>query len=188
MFLDLAKAFDTVTHDSIRKVLYRKRVLLEMIEGIICMYRQAKTVIGVGGKFTRRIKINAGVKQGCPLSPLLINSVTNELLERIEQKKIRFKVGDTFINFMAFADDLVLIAEEPVDMKILLQIFEKFFDEKGLSVNERRNRLVNKIGKELKNNFPGSKIQIEHTGRRETELVKPDISVTDEKDSQLCDH
>ena len=39
------------------------------------------------------------------------------------------------INFMAFADDLVLIAEEPGDMKILLQMCEKFFDEKGLSVN-----------------------------------------------------
>ena len=135
MFLDLAKAFDTVTHDSIRKVLYRKRVPLEMIEGIMCMYRQATTVIRVGSKFTRRIKINAGVKQACPLSPLLINRVINELLERIEQKKIRFKVGDTLINFMAFADDLVLIAEEPGDMKILLQMCEKFFDEKGLSVN-----------------------------------------------------
>ena len=43
--------------------------------------------------------------------------------------------------------------------------------------------MVNKIGKELKNNFPGSKIQIEHSWRRETELVKPDITVTDEKES-----
>lgn len=39
------------------------------------------------------------------------------------------------INFMAFADDLVLLAEEPGDLKILLQMCEKFFDEKGLSVN-----------------------------------------------------
>lgn len=41
---------------------------------------------------------------------------------------------------------------------------------------ERHNRLVNKIGKELKNNFPERKVQIERTWRRGTELVKPDIS------------
>ena len=34
---------------------------------------------------------------------------------------------------MAFADNLVLIAEEPGDMKILLQMCEKIFDEKGFN-------------------------------------------------------
>ena len=49
------------------------------------MYRRATIATGVGSKFTRKITINARVKQGCPLSPLLFNIVTEELLERIEQ-------------------------------------------------------------------------------------------------------
>lgn len=85
MFLDLAKAFDTVMHDSIKKALYRKRVPLEIIGGIVDMYRRATIVIGVGSKFTRKIAINAGVKQECLLSPFLLNIVIEELLERIEQ-------------------------------------------------------------------------------------------------------
>ena len=135
MFPDLAKAFATATHDSIKKAQYRKVVPVEVIEGIMGMYRQATTVTGVGGKFARRIKINAGVKQGCQLSQFLFNVVVDKLLEKIEQKKIGIKVGDALINIMAFADDLVLITEEPGDMKILLQMCKKFFDEKGLSVN-----------------------------------------------------
>ena len=31
VFLDLAKAFDTVMHDSIRKALYKKRIPVEVI-------------------------------------------------------------------------------------------------------------------------------------------------------------
>ena len=135
VFPDLAKAFNTATHDSIKKAQYRKVVPMEVIEGIMGMYRQATTFIGVGGKFTRRIKISGGVKQGCQLSQLLFNVVIDKLLEKIEQKKISIKVGDTLINIMPFADDLVLITEEPGDMKILLQMCEKFFDENGLSVN-----------------------------------------------------
>ena len=41
VFLDLAKAFDTVMHDSIMKALYKKRISLEVIDGIMDMYRQA---------------------------------------------------------------------------------------------------------------------------------------------------
>ena len=37
MFLDLAKAFNTVTHDSIRKALYKKGIPPEVIEGIMDM-------------------------------------------------------------------------------------------------------------------------------------------------------
>ena len=56
-------------------------------------------------------------------------------LIRIEQRKIGVKIGDTLFNIMAFADDIILIAEDPGDMKVLLQICERFFDQKGLSVN-----------------------------------------------------
>lgn len=47
-------------------------------------------------------------------------------------------------------------------------------------IQERDSRLVNKITKELKINNPGSKVQIERTCQRDTELVKPDITVVNE--------
>ena len=102
------------------------------------MYRGASNVIRVGGKFTRRININAGVKQGSPLSPLLFNVIMDKLIERIEQKNVGIKVRNEIIGVMAFADDLVLFAEDPGDMTILLKCSEDFFDEKGLLVNSTK--------------------------------------------------
>ena len=78
------------------------------------------------------------MKKGCPLSPFLFNIVMDELIEQVEQKKIGVKIGDNLINIMAFADDLVLITEEPGDMKVLVQICEIFFNKKGLSVNSTK--------------------------------------------------
>ena len=53
-------------------------------------------------------------------------------------------------------------------------------------IQEQHNRLVNKIGKELKN-LPERKVQIEHTWRRGTELVKPD-NCGRQKRRSLCYH
>ena len=117
-------------HDSIRKALIRKGVPQKVVEGND-MYRGATTVIGVRGKFTRRITINSGVKQGFHLSPFLFNVIMDELLERIEQKKFGAKIGNICVSVMEFVDDLVLMAEDPGDKSVLLNDCEKLFDKKG---------------------------------------------------------
>ena len=75
VFLDLAKAFDLVSHQSIRKGFIRKGIPPTVIEGIMNMYKRSTTKISVGSQTTRTININSGVKQGCPLSPLLFNLI-----------------------------------------------------------------------------------------------------------------
>lgn len=79
------------------------------------MYEDAKTRMIVGGKITRKIKINAGVKRGCPLSPLLLNLnnlIINGLLEEMQKLSVAVDANAKLLCCMAFADDLVLITEE----------------------------------------------------------------------------
>ena len=54
VFLDLAKAFDTISHKIIRKGLMRKGVPVQVIETIEDMYTNACTEISVGVKITRK--------------------------------------------------------------------------------------------------------------------------------------
>ena len=135
VFLDLAKAFDTISHKSIKKGLMRKGVPDEVVEGILEMYQNSSTIITLKGKSTRRIAINSGVKQGCPLSPLLFNIVMDELIERLKKRKIGVEVGGELITVMAFADDLVLVTEDASHMTIALYECEQYFKQKGLKVN-----------------------------------------------------
>lgn len=53
------------------------------------MYKEATTKISVGGKETRQIKINAGVKQGCPLSPSFLNLIIDQLVRRSTEAEYR---------------------------------------------------------------------------------------------------
>lgn len=99
------------------------------------MYRGAATVIGVGGKFTRRISITAVVKQGCLLS--LLFNIMDELIEKVEQRKVGIKVKNEVVGVMVISDDLILLAEDPGNMTILLKRCETF-DNKNLSVNSTK--------------------------------------------------
>ncbi|KAG5890219.1 hypothetical protein JTB14_028761 [Gonioctena quinquepunctata] len=58
---------------------------------------------------SRPLPIRAGVRQGCPLSPIIFN-ITNR----------GFKIGDHDITVLAYADDLVLAADTPEDLQNIL--------------------------------------------------------------------
>ena len=135
VFLDLVKAFDIVSHKSIKIGLKRKGVPDQVVSTILEMYANSYTRISVGGKSTRRIKINSGVKQGCPLSPILFNLIIDELIIRLKQLQIGVKLGENLISVMAFADDLVLISEHSSHMTIAIKECQKYFEQKGLNVN-----------------------------------------------------
>ena len=56
VFIDLAKTFDTVSHNSTEKDLTRKEILDQVRGTITEMYNNAKTRISVGGKQLERLR------------------------------------------------------------------------------------------------------------------------------------
>ena len=137
VFLDLAKAFDTVLHESIQKGLDRKGVPIEVQELVAELYQDGTTVIQLPEENTRAIEINSGVKQGCPLSPLLFNIIMDELIERVESNRCGVRVNNLELSIMSFADDTLLISDSYSGMKIILDECERFFEEKGLKINAK---------------------------------------------------
>ena len=135
VFIDLAKAFNTVLHESIEKALCRKGVPSGVVRVVQSLYAGALTNISVGKTMTRAININAGVKQGCPLSPLLFNLILDELAERLEATGCGLELNELVIPAVAFADDFVSLAKDTVEMNVLMKVGGTFFEEKGLSVN-----------------------------------------------------
>ena len=141
MFLDLAKAFDTVVHQSVFKALQEKGVPRHVITLVKDLYSGASTQIRTPVGKTRQIQINAGVKQVCPLSPILLNLVLDSLIWQLQATGY-YGIGTGGnhlpLNSMPFANDLILLSNDAWQINELMKICEIFFDSKSLRINAKR--------------------------------------------------
>lgn len=106
--LDVRKAFDTVSYESIGQVLRKYGVPRDMEEYIFSLYRSAALRLEVDGVLSDELLPGRGVRQGDPLSPLMYNLVMNEILAEVPDQ-VGYNLSGHNVNVLAFADDLVLI-------------------------------------------------------------------------------
>lgn len=132
--LDIAKAFDSVSHKAIRETLEIMGVPSPMTEYIMDVYDNSTTSLTCNGWTSEHIKPLCGVKQGDPMSPLIFNMVVDRLLTRLPGD-IGAKIGGLTINAAAFADDLLLFASTPMGLQKLLDQTTKYLGNCGLSVS-----------------------------------------------------
>ncbi|KAJ7428232.1 hypothetical protein WISP_01485 [Willisornis vidua] len=132
VFVDIAKAFDTVGHQHIIMALKQRGVDSHIVGLIDNMYENICTRITSKEGETEPIRIKVGVKQGDPMSPLLFNLALDPLLCKLEEIGCGFQKNKETITAMAFADDLVLLSGSWEGMMKNISILETFCDLTGL--------------------------------------------------------
>lgn len=137
--LDLRKAFDTVSHDSVSRALRRFGVGDVLSKYILDSYDGSSTTIYTGGGNTRNIPINRGVRQGDPLSPILFNMVLDELLVQLEATGKGIPINNARICVLGYADDLIIAAESQKHATRLLKHTTEFFGRRGMSLNATKS-------------------------------------------------
>ena len=85
MFIDVRKAFDPVSHESIVKAPERIGFPPGLVSYIRCLYTNGITQIRVGCLLGSLIQPLRGVRQGDPLSPLLFCAVMDWVLSQLDQ-------------------------------------------------------------------------------------------------------
>lgn len=128
-FMDVRKAFDSVSHDSIRRALIWAGVPAVTREVILDLYRDCSTNVGGG-----RINVTRGVKQGDPLSSVLFNLVLEMALSNVpENLGVMYCKHRLF--YMAFADDLVIVARSREALQELVNHASKELGHVGLELH-----------------------------------------------------
>lgn len=64
----------------------------------------------VGGEVGDWYEDKVGLRQGCPLSPLLFAIYINDLMREVNEEGGGVMVGGKTISLLLFADDIVLLA------------------------------------------------------------------------------
>src|SRR5688572_33494243 len=98
-----------------------------------------KVKIRIDGECSEEGEIGRGVRQGCPLSPLLFNIYIEELIqEALEETEEGVKVGGRLIKALRFADDQAMLATTQAGL-------QKMMDKLNLTSKTYKKKI--KIGK-----------------------------------------
>jgi hypothetical protein len=151
LFIDIRKAFDSLSHDTLFRCALRLGVPVNLVEYIKASYNHATTTL-LGNDITSY----RGVRQGDPLSPILFNCVIDEALDSLN-KSIGVSFGGIKVSALAFADDLVLIAESPQAAEVQLKTLMSVLRDGGLELNSKKcATLILKVDKKRKKWYIGS--------------------------------
>src|SRR6218665_1079905 len=110
-FVDYEKAFDRLNWKTLTNALRRIGVDWKdrRLKGNLYMGQTIR--IRIEGECSEPGVIGRGVRQGCPLSPILFHIYIEEIMrEAIEEMTEGIKVGGQLTNALRFADDQAMIA------------------------------------------------------------------------------
>lgn len=136
---DLAKAYDTVDRDYLYAVLRHFGFSDKFVQFIRCLYAATSSQFVVNATLSDPLQIQSGIRQGCPLAPLLF-ILAAEILSLAIHQDARFRglpVGqdsDERYKIGAFVDDTHVALEKGDDLPLLLQVLAKFGRLSGLRV------------------------------------------------------
>ena len=145
-FVDLKQAFDSISRDE----LWHRLRQVGVVEGpflaaLKSLYASTQFTVKIGDKHsTTPFTTQKGVKQGCPLSPLLFGILMDRLHSRIQQDcpDIGVKLLDdlgTLVSHIMYANDVVLVAQSEQDLQRLVDAMQVFCAEVGLAVNTSKS-------------------------------------------------
>ncbi|KAL7370184.1 hypothetical protein ABVT39_021577 [Epinephelus coioides] len=140
VFVDFAKAFDTVSHEHLLSALERKGLDQHMLELVRNSYENCVTKVRCAEGCTADIAMKVGVKQGDPMLPLLFNIALDPLVQTLEREGHGFVANGKSISALAFADDLVLLSGSWEGMVVNLDILETFCELTGMRVQPKAQR------------------------------------------------
>ena len=122
------------------------------LKNIESMYETTKYSIKYKDGYLDPLDSNLGLKQGCPLSPMLFNLYIDSMSEIFFEECDPVVIHDTKINHFLYADDLVLISSTAEGLQKCLNKTYNFSLSKDLSINIKKSKtmIFNPTGRLLK--------------------------------------
>uniref|UniRef100_A0A8B9W2I8 RNA-directed DNA polymerase n=1 Tax=Bos mutus grunniens TaxID=30521 RepID=A0A8B9W2I8_BOSMU len=143
-FIDYAKAFDCVDHNTLWKILKE----MGIPDHLTCLLRNLcagqEATVRTGHGTTDWFQIGKGVCQGCILSPCLFNLYAEYIMRNagLEETQAGIKIAGRNINNLRYADDTTLMAESEEELKSLLMKVKVESEKVGFKLNIQKAKIM----------------------------------------------
>lgn len=141
--VDLKAAINSVDREVLARRLREEKVSGRLRERIMEIYKETRSVVKVSGKWGKRCWTTKGVRQGCPLSPMLFNVLIADIERELGRDGIRgITVGGKKLRVLGYADDLVILAKGEEEMSWILKRLEGYLERKELVLNTEKTKII----------------------------------------------
>ena len=141
--LDQEKAFHHINHRYMFKVLKHFGFSNTFIDWIRLLYTNIQSKLIVNQHISTPFPIHKGVRQGCPLSPLLYVIVFETLLTKIRNSPningLQFPGTNEDTKRSAFADDATLILTDYISIHSAFEIINDYEKASGAKLNRSKS-------------------------------------------------
>ena len=145
ILLDIEKAFDSVSHDFLFKILEKFNFGHKFIDSIKTLYSARQSYVINNGFLSNRIFMNRGIFQGCPISPYLFLLVIEIMALSVRQNDLIRGISlvgeETKISL--FADDSVCFIDgSNISFSQLFETLSNFGQYSGCKLNFSKTEAI----------------------------------------------
>ena len=162
-FIDLTKAFDTVSREGLWKILPRLGCPPKFLDMLKQFHTGMMARVADNGSMSDPFPVSNGVKQGCVLAPTLFSILfaamlheastgldrgvhiqfrTDGRLFNIRRLKSQTKLSNILVREMLFADDCALVAHTEEDLQVIMDRFATACSSYGLTISLKKTEVM----------------------------------------------
>ena len=162
-FIDLTKAFDTVSRDGLFKILAKIGCPSKLLNIVKSFHDNMKGTVVFDGSTSETFNIQSGVKQGCVLAPTLFGIFFSVLLKHafgaategiyfrtrsdgklfnLSRLRAKSKVQLKTLRDFLFADDAAITTHSADELQLLMDRFSRACQDFGLTISEKKTQVM----------------------------------------------
>lgn len=190
ILLDFKKAYDSLDREYMLEVLRRKGYPAKFVQAVAATHSGTHVRFLANGAKSRRIEVTNGIRQGCPLAPLLFIIALDPLYRKLDGflgsrgVLIQSAAGKFELRVSGYADDTAAFVRDPADIPRLMQDLNTFGKASGLTINADKTMVIAlhprgpnpdiKLPNELK--YQNASDACRYLGRQVGSNISPDTS------------
>jgi len=138
-FVDFRAAFDSIDRRTLNYKLSNIGISTAFLNVLQSLYTDNLATVWDEEQLSEWFTTKAGVKQGCLLSPLLFSLFLNDITDSLT---CGIQICECSIKALLYADDIVILAESPVELQTIINALHKYCLLWGLLVNTEKSKVL----------------------------------------------